>query len=385
MLAQQWFVNWKYDGLFFWMPYVATWLGILFLPKGLLSYHDYLVVAPILLWWFAEHFCVNGHIWSSLTRLTEDATIKNYSKMFLFGIPLMAFCLTLILATWSFEVTFRFLHYAALYHGLKQFFGIASLFSARFRHQRGIGGEQAALDLDRERKADRVLMGGSFLLCFAYWHFHLPADVTIFLNFSGVEFLPWFFGEQLYQKLGAEQLIFNLKALFYLSLTSLIVFWCLTYMKSSGPKHWLKMGWVLLNALTYYGVFCLTNGDFLIVVFLNPIHSIGYYGINGLYQSKRRFGWLKLFGVSLLFSGISLFFIKIIYDPDRPEFESLNQVLIGGQTESLSIVFIIIVSYVGMVELSHYIFDAHIWRANEKNPGVRKYLIQQTEGPDEGF
>lgn len=380
MLQRQWFVNRNFDITFFIGPYLLTWVVILLVPKDYLVRDDYLVYAPLLIWFLIEIVFVAGHIWSTLFRtFFEKETRSNYSKTFLFGVPLLAFLTLFSLSTWSLEITIRFLFYAAIYHGLKQVFGIAALYSTRFNYLNAIETPKEKAWSQAQRVWDKRLLGGSFALCFLYWHLTLPEFISIPLNFAAPELLPWLLGESLYQLLPPDSWQNIAIWAFYLSFLPLLIGWGRSYIKASIPIHWIRFVWVLLNVITFYWVFVFYSGTFLLAICLNSIHAIAYYGINGLYQRQRGTSLKKFVLLSVCFATINIILLKTLVDTDRPEFVAIASNFLHriGELDGLflSLAFALFFT----VDVSHYLYDAYLWRFNKKNPKLFDSLIRQAK------
>jgi hypothetical protein len=373
-----WFSTRQFDLTFFMGPYLITWLVMLALPREILQRDDYLVYAPLVLWFLIEIAFVSGHIWSTVFRTLFDKETKaNYSKQFLIGVPCVCFLTLLSLSLWSVEIAIRFLFYAAIYHGVKQFFGIAALYTARSVYLKGEVSETEKRWLVIQRKWDRRLLGGSFLLCFMYWHFTLPENITIPFNFASMDFIPWLLGEQLYSSMTLSSWMLMIQAIFYVSLLGLIGGWVYSYLRAPLSLPLAKMIWILLNVITYYWVFVWYSGTFLLVLCLNPIHAIGYYGINGLYQAHSGLSIRKFLFTSISFATVNIVLLKMFVEDDRAEFASFAANTFSGFEGLQGLALCLAIAIFFTIDVSHYIYDAHLWRFNQKNPKLHDRLIKQ--------
>jgi len=377
----RWFVNWKYDIFFFFVPYWITWLVIFQFSDLELDGLDFGINSALIIWILVEVILDGGHAWLTLYRTFWDKhTVENHGKQFLLGIPVLCFVVLFVLSLWSIEVTLRFLFYSSLYHGVKQLFGISSLYFAKNLKDLSEDKKPKQDIINKIRKWDLRVLVTSFYIPFIYWHFNMKENHPLQIGIPRGYFVETFVPLQ-YQMLPWPIIG---KVLFTICFSVPLIYWGLLNFYQIKAKQWIKIIWTLTNSATFLMIFVFKPYDYLIAGGLLIIHAIAYFGIVALCQYRNEklrslnefmSQYLKGLVPIIAFAFIQVFLIQnfIIHDD---EFRIGSYVYdLYSKISTYPILMASVVGLLFTVNLSHYVYDAYIWKFNKKNPHLGKILI----------
>jgi hypothetical protein len=379
----RWFVNWKFDLFFFFMPYWVVWALLLALPKEYLSL-SFGIHAPLLIWLLIDVVLDGGHAWLTLQRTFWDqAALKNHGKYFLFGIPLICFAVLFFLSLWSVEITLRFLFYATFYHGIKQLFGITSLYFAQNIQDEAKATPASFANRNKVKRWDKLILTGSFYLPFFYWHFHMPESETIPIRLEAGWFIETFIPQNLHFFDWSSYSLLTFK----LISSAAIAYWLYLNLTSLKNIQWAKIFWTLTNIATFYIIFVVYPFDFLIFGCLLAVHAIAYFGIMALYQFRQEKKSIAKFCPKYLlallpiltFAAIQVYFVQVFVFQDRANDTMTSLYQLSTPVLASPVLFSLLISTIFLVNVSHYVFDAYIWRFNSKNPQLASLLITRKD------
>lgn len=385
-----WFKNSKFDLLFLTSPYILTCLA-LFIPFHTDSELASIWAIAPLYWWFVVEIMFDGaHAWSTLYRTVFDSdTIETHERKFWAILPLVSFVIVFIFAFISKELLLRFFFYSVYYHGVKQLYGIISLY--RTRHKLNLG----ALNPDQEshfKKVafwDRVLMNTCFFVPFFLWHFKAHPDLNIIFRLEPEVMKAWLLSSQYYggvlgltwEQIGGLTL--------FATLGGAVVRWSWLHFSSLVDRPIGKMIWVYANVITFVALFWFNPKHILAMDMLLIVHALPYMALISLYRYKREeeatkvapplktfvfSGW-RSWGLVFVAAICQVFLLDVLF----MQF-SFGSFLFPDSfidlVQNSSIVRALFCGVLFLPNVTHYLVDAYIWRFDGKNPKLFQYMFK---------
>jgi hypothetical protein len=335
-------------------PKKETWLILApsILPVALIFlFKDYFVHSEVSgLWWLLLVLCIDvGHVYSTLFRLYWDkATFTKYKRL-LIVIPIAGFIAGTVIHLYSAMIFWRLLAYVAVFHFVRQQYGFMRLYSRKENQSRWF------------KVIDSVSIYNATLYPLIYWHLNLTGQLSWFIK-----------GDFISLKLPGLS-----ETLFYIFLTILSVYilkelWCIYKDRAFNiPKNMIMVG---TYASWYVGIVTF-QGD-LIFTLLNVVaHGIPYMGLIWIYGEKKAtekfsFGWrgaLTFIAVLITFAYVEESLWDVLIWKDHTD---IFPFFTGNNTLESSILLSLIVPFLVLPQITHYVLDGFIWRFS-KDSGAR--------------
>ncbi|MFK7952291.1 MAG: hypothetical protein AB8B73_05550 [Ekhidna sp.] len=360
-MKSQWLFSKYSDLLILFLPVWGCWAIAFLLP-------DYVLLADIPLWvWVVVVIGIDvSHVWSSIHRTYFDREeFSHHRKLFIIA-PILSFLLSFGLAAISIDLFWRCLAYVAVFHFVKQQFGFMRIYKAK------------ALDFRSKILSDNFIIYLSMLYPVLYWHMQPDLEFAWFTHGDFVQ-IPDF---------GINKATLLLVGnLFYFVL---IVFWLIeevySVRKTKEPFPIGKTVWVLTTAGNWYLGIVYFNSDLVFTITNVVAHGIPYFALVLFYQTKkkamissnhsfRRTMKISLFIVIsvMLFAFLEEYLWDVMLYRDNVElFESI--LIYPKQIPSVTWQLIAI-GVLAVPQVTHYILDGFIWKANDKNPYLKKIFF----------
>lgn len=298
-------------------------------------------------WWIVLILLIDvAHVYSTLYRTYFDKQAFEKQKSIMIGIPLVAFIAGVILYSINYLWFWRILAYTAVFHFIRQQYGLMRIYSRMERHKKW------------SLKIDEITIYAATVYPILYWH--LSPD----RNFN------WF--------LDGDFFILNLPVLKSI-VGWLYVFILITYLvkeillsvKSQTiniPKNAVVWG----TALSWYFGIVYYNGDMAFTVLNVVSHGVPYmaliwlYGNKNYHQQNKGGRWLKLLfrwqtipvfiGLLFLFAFIEEAVWDMTVWKEHEGVFHLPRIDLSSQALSF------IVPLLALPQITHYILDGFIWR-----------------------
>lgn len=389
--SPRWFSSAGFDLAFFHVPIWLCWLVVFFvMPSSLRK-------AQLPLWaWVSIVLLVDvGHVWSTLYRTYFEKSSRAANRDILTWIPLSCFVVAFGLSYLSMELFWRVLAYIAVFHFIKQQYGITALYHAKlFQDVKQLPEERrggALKFLQRLRVLDKVAIYIATGFPLVVWHMRLPRKICWF---SQGDFLPHLGSLYNLQASAAGSVVLQgLIALFQAIWIVSIAVWIgahLTYIRRYGrAMPWGKLFWVLGTYANWYIGIVHFDSSFVFTLTNVIAHGIPYYGLVYLYTEnswrKKKQSWrpflarrvvmIALFATPILLCAFweEYLWDLLIHNREHSQFYSLFVAypLQAVTTPAWQAFWVALLS---VPQAAHYVLDGFLWKANRRNPELKENL-----------
>lgn len=371
MQHKTWLFSRPTDLLVLGLPVWATWLVCFLVPASLLE-----TEVPL---WFWVVFILGidvSHVWSTVFRTYFDKEEFTTHKRLLVLTPVICLAICFLAAAISTMLFWTLLAYMALYHFIKQQYGFMQLYRARY----------GFIDM-KKRVSDKTIIYWSMLYPVLYWHLNTERNFSWFVEGDFFNFrtllaeLP-FWSVQLH-----DQFMLFGNAVYFL----LIGYWLVEELVLHARAHLKyplgKIIWVLTTAGNWYLGIVHFNSDFAFSLTNVVAHGIPYLALIFFYVERKK--QVKGMGFNMLRTGLNvswmLMFVLVlalgeeylwdmwIYRENQSFFESFIRYPMGALQHPLVQAFGLAI--LSLPQVTHYVLDGFIWKANQNNPYVRKTLL----------
>lgn len=376
---KRWFASAGFDLGFFHVPVWLTWAIVFAVPASVRN-------VEISIWvWVSVVLLIDvGHVWSSIYRTYFDPTTRKTLKGPLVAVPLLCLVFCFWLAAQSNLLFWRVLAYIAVFHFVKQQIGIAALYRVRHQQMEPSHGVLMAKLWVWDKRA--VYVGTVFPL--VYWHCTLPRKISWFLQGDFVDLTRYLSS--------LPAMLLNLgKILFFGIWIGTLVIWLWHHVRarSSGLSFPLgKVLWIAGTAINWWLGLVYFDSDFVFTLTNVVAHGIPYFGLIGLYQSRRltqqrgsRFPAVKL-SLILMLPVLALAFFEeygwdvFLYEEHRAFFGLFLPYL--EETLTSDIGRALAIAVLSLPQTVHYVLDGFIWKFNEANPDLKTLLFPKPSLPE---
>lgn len=370
-MNRAWLFSKNIDLIALFLPVWLTWLACFLVSDDLLN-----AEVPV---WFWVVFIIGidvSHVWSTLFRTYFDPQEFRLHRRLLILTPLVCMAIAAIVATNSVSLFWTLMAYLALYHFIKQQYGFMQLYRARlgfFKLHKVI--------------SDKFVIYWSMLYPVLYWHLNTKRNFEWFVegDFYNLRMLlnhvP-FWDEQFH-------LIFtNACNVIYFAI---LIFWCIEdYLVHKRRATSFPIGkwlWVWTTAGNWYIGIVYFNSDFAFSLTNVVAHGIPYLVLIFFYIEKKKqlnsvplttikvtghIVWMSLIVLILAF-GEEYIWDMLIYRDNMHFFESILRYPMNALDDPVFIGFAL--AFLSVPQVTHYVLDGFIWKANARNPYVRKTLL----------
>jgi hypothetical protein len=389
-MKSHWFKNAKFDLLFLTSPYIMTCLVLLIPFHTESELASFWAIAPFY-WWFVIDIVFDwAHVWSTLYRTVFDGdTMNTHNKGFWVSLPIISFIVIFIFGFISKEILLRFLFYSVYYHGVKQLYGIISLYRTRHKLNSGELSEAENLHFKKMAFWDRVMVNCCFFVPFFLWHFRAHPGLNIIFRldqayirdfFLSPEYFAGVFGYS-WNEIGALVLFL------FVGLPTLR--WSWLHFSKIVEIPIGKVIWVYANVITYIALFWFNSTHILAMDLLLVVHALPYMALIALYRYKMQeeeteeaptiksfifSGW-KSWGLVFVAAVFQVFLLDVVF----------LQVSIGAYFAPVSFLNMVqtspwvrgtVCGLLFLPNVTHFLVDAYIWRFDGKNPHLFQYMFK---------
>lgn len=350
-----WLFSKKIDVLTLYTPIWLCWAVLCCLPSAWLD-------MEVSLWvWVLFVLVIDvGHVWSTIFRTYLDKEEFKQHYQILLVAPVLSFLVVFLISWQSVFWFWRLLAYLALFHFVKQQYGFLALYKKKAKDF----GIQKALK-------DKWILYWATLYPVLYWH--CTADIQ-FSWFVDNDFLPLYEWITFLQ----EPLLWTIGNTLY---WGLLLAWLVEELLRSNQVSWGKILWMLTTAWTWYGGIVYFNSDLVFTISNVVAHGIPYLVLimyyqyeKGKLQQLKAVNWIKTVGIILIVV-IALAWLEeycwdmLVYG-ERPAFFGA---VLNYPVEILHDPFskAIAIALLTVPQMTHYIIDGFIWKANAANPYVK--------------
>lgn len=343
-----WIFSAKNDFLLFILPLAIGLLIVFGLdvsdwgPSHLLNIGGTLIYIRVtLIEWLFTALIDMPHAFSTGYRIFSDpAQLRKQSSLFI-GLPILVI-LTLIFAFRASEFwTFRVITYLNIYHLMKQQYGW-------IRYS--------------EIKSNLIHKVSKRLLSFMIYNFTLVPILLWHFNPAAQNRVGWIFQNDLLTY--PSENIYSILMIFHWTLN---VFFILKIIYHLSKGYSISMGQLIVLGSTWFawygGIVLKIGGDETMLI--DILHVVPYLGLTFFVYKKQIFEIKKTRFISFYFPLMIMGLIGT----------SLYTFLTSQYDNTLGL---IVLSCLSGISVTHYILDGYIWRLNQKNTAVEKWLDQSS-------
>jgi hypothetical protein len=336
---QPWLKNSTIDVAFILLPGILP-AGLLFLFQSYFDQHTFVSAG----WWVLLIVCVDvSHVYSTTFRFYWEPNLLKEYKSHLIIIPSMAFFIGWYLHSIDSLLFWRVLAYLAVFHFVRQQYGLLRLYS-RQEAWNGIG-----------KKIDAISIYSATLYPLIYWHIHRREDLSWFVagDFIDLSFLHSFLFDFAYIIIilayGVKEAIHSYQQRFF-----------------NLPKNAIMIG----TYLSWYFGIVTAQGD-LAFTLLNVLsHGIPYMALIWIYghkqkEAKSRLPWKEMglfLTVLMVFSYLEEGLWDVFVWKDHAEVFPFLPNLPRPDLWVISI----LVPLLSLPQITHYVIDGFIWKIRAK-------------------
>jgi hypothetical protein len=335
-MKQFWIINKTQDIIWIILPGIIPLFLLLLFPTYFQQQKD-----VNLIWWLLLVVFVDvAHVYSTLFRFVWEKETRQQYKQHLILIPLISFVFGYILYQYDAFFFWRVLAYIAVFHFVRQQYGIYKLYGCSEKQNSAI-----------IKFTENAAIYATTLYPLVYWHVHKTQSLQWFVVHDFVSLHLW------------AEVVARYAYLFIIFLY--IIIQLRAYQKSKFfnlPKHLF----LLASAISWYAGIVWLDGDLLFTLFNVLAHGIPYMALvyhtstkkNTIIKSKQYA--VGLFIISIL--GIA-YIEEALWDwfvwqeHGAAFFQQANSYFNVSDTWLSFLVPLLVVP-----QLTHYILDGFIWR-----------------------
>ncbi|MDH5602864.1 MAG: hypothetical protein OEY51_02950 [Cyclobacteriaceae bacterium] len=348
------------------IPVWTTWAICFLLPEQTLS-------REIPLWiWVVVVMCIDvSHVWSTLFRTYLDKEEFHHHKRLLTVAPFLAFILLLTITMTSISMFYTALAYFAVYHFLKQQYGFMRILQGRY-------GESGKKIL-----SDTFVIYTAMIFPVIFWHIN-----------TGQNFFWFVEGDFISIPVLSDNMLFYMnrigKITYFIVLGAWLAEEIFLALKRKNPLHYGKILWILTTAANWYLGIVFFNSDLAFTMTNVVAHGVPYIVLISLYVKRKKeikqsvkFTFSKtmmifftiMAGIMVLAFVEEYFWDMLLYR-DNPSF---FQFLLTYPVEVLENPYAraLAISFLALPQVTHYILDGFIWKANSSNPFLKEIVFKR--------
>jgi len=356
MPYKRWLISKEIDLLFIFLPIWVVLVYCFSLPLEVISYK-----LPITMWVIFILGIDVAHVWSTIFRTYLDTDERKHSKKLLWFAPLFAIVTATTLSFLSEYVFWSVLAYFALFHFIKQQYGIFSMYKRKTHFD----------DKKLVIKSKWILLLG-VLYPVIFWH--LSGNRT-FYWFEGGNFMCLPAQSNLELVLHVCSILFVL--FHFIWLTELLI-------KVKKIPYGLVL-WVLTSSLVWFLGIVWFNSDVVFSLTNVVAHGVPYMVLVFFYvEKKKTLLNSTTFRLSIrTMKNIVLMLVVILCLALVEEY--LWDWLINNDKRSFFTAYFglptkfelpiyaryLIIGVLSIPQITHYILDGYIWKGGKKNPYIK--------------
>lgn len=293
-----------------------------------------------------------AHVWASLYRTYLDPVEFARRRALYVTAPIACWTAGAMLYSFGSLVFWRALAYLAVFHFVRQQFGLVMV----YRHR---AGEKGGAWLDK------AAIYATMLYPLVFWHASPDRVFSWFLAGDFVRLPAW------------------TSTAAVAAYSAILVAWAARQAWRWRTANLGKIGVVLSTAATWYVGIVFLNSDFAFTVTNVVAHGVPYFALVWLY-GRRKWdgdrswrGWIHKPAAAGLFVGL-LFALACAEEGLWDLFVWRERLPMGLDVPEAAL--ILLVPLLALPQATHYVLDAWIWRFGASNPDLRRHLFN-TGGP----
>jgi hypothetical protein len=352
-----WLVSRRFDLAFFMAPALASVAVLAISPPALFQRDD----LPVWIWIALIPLVDVSHVYASLYRTYFDPAELRRRRTLYATVPAVVFLVGTIAYAVDAALFWRLLAYAAVWHFVRQQYGFLALYRHRAR-------ERSRL----EARLDAALLYAATFYPLLYWHTH-PRRFVWFVegDFATISAV-W--------TVRIAGVAYALLAAAYVAKEALLA-------ARGRPPSAGKNLLLFTTALTWYVGIVHYDSDYAFTVTNVVSHGVPYVALVWIccrrkWSAARTGSWLRWIAEPrriVAFVGI-LAFLALLE-------EGLWDILVWGEHPAVfggrnhapamldSPLLPFVVALLAVPQATHYVLDGFIWKMNERNPDLRRYLL----------
>ena len=361
-----WLFNKWIDLLILGAPVWACWLVCFLVPQ---SWHEQQL--PLWFWIVIIVGIDVSHVWSTIFRTYLDKDEYQRHKSLLMIAPVIALVLFFAFAMISIDGFWTALAYLALYHFIKQQYGFMRLYQARYGKV-----------TQKKWLTDKLVVYLGMLYPVFYWHLNTERKFNWFVegdffNLSEVSngllpLLPYI------NIIGTT--------VYFLVLTCWLMQEIYFHRKLALVFPVGKVLWILTTAFNWFLGIVYFNSDFAfsltnVVAHGLPYMALMFYYVEGKKQmiirssaSRIAINVFFMTAVILVLAfGEEYLWDMFLYRENQTLFESILKYPFAAVDSHMAQALAL--AALSVPQVTHYILDGFIWKANGKNPDVKRVLL----------
>ncbi|MEM7107071.1 MAG: hypothetical protein AAF519_02510 [Bacteroidota bacterium] len=367
MRARIWLFNKHTDIWLLGSPVWICWL-VCFLVPATWHQHD----IPLWFWVVIIIGIDVSHVWSTIFRTYLDKDEFQRHKTLLVLAPFIAVTVFFVAAVISIHTFWTILAYLALYHFIKQQYGFMRLYQARY----------GKVDV-KKRVSDKSAIYLGMLYPVLYWHLNTRREFSWFVDGD------FFNLSELTDSLAPVISYFNpIGTSLYLAV---LAYWLIQEIYLH-QKHRLsfpfgKVLWVITTAFNWFLGIVYFNSDFAFSLTNVVAHGIPYMALMFFYVERKKQAVQRipigkiaihvafmLMVVLMLALGEEYLWDMLVYRENENVFARIFNYPFNPVTSTLATA--LAMALLSVPQVTHYILDGFIWKANKKNPYVKKVFLE---------
>lgn len=363
--SQSWLFSKATDLLLLGLPVWFCWAVCFVLPTHLMDQE-----IPLWVWVVVVLGIDVGHVWSTIFRTYLDKDEIQHHKRILSIAPFVGFAVCFAVAYISVDWFWTMLAYLALYHFIKQQYGFMKLYIAKY-------GRVSF----KKYISDEFTIYWSMLCPVLFWHFSDDRDFNWFVTGD-------FFNIEIIFTESNRALIYLLFIVIYFGV---LAFWLIEevwfYIKNHKKLPIGKWLWVITTALNWFLGIVYFNSDLAFTLTNVVAHGIPYFVLLLVYVQKKnkisagnslsrwgiKYGFIVIGSVLVLAFFEEYLWDMLLYGDHYAFFESAIrypfELLESPLAQALAL------GLLSLPQVTHYILDGYIWKANKNNPYLKSTLF----------
>ncbi|MEO0553659.1 MAG: hypothetical protein AAF149_10695 [Bacteroidota bacterium] len=367
MRNRVWLFNKNTDIWLLGAPVWGCWLACFLVPA---SWHEQEI--PLWFWVMIIVGIDVSHVWSTIFRTYLDKDEFKRHKNLLIIAPFIAVVVFFTAAAFSTNTFWTILAYLALYHFIKQQYGFMRLYQARY----------GKINI-KKRLSDKFVIYLGMLYPVFYWHLNTQRKFSWFVDgdfFNISEFTS-----------GLTPVLPYINTIGTILYLTILAAWLLqeifVHKKNTLPFPMGKVLWIITTAFNWFLGIVYFNSDFAFSLTNVVAHGIPYMALMFFYIERKKQVTHKIpvgkMGVPVAFMliivlalafGEEYLWDMFVYRENENLFTQVFNYPFNQVTSTLATALAL--ALLSMPQVTHYILDGFIWKANKKNPYVKKALLE---------
>ncbi|MEM1407851.1 MAG: hypothetical protein AAGG59_13820, partial [Bacteroidota bacterium] len=367
MKNRVWLFNKNTDIWLLGAPVWGCWLACFLAPA---SWHEQEI--PLWFWVVIIVGIDVSHVWSTIFRTYLDKDEFKRHKSLLIMAPFAAVVVFFAAAAFSINTFWTILAYLALYHFIKQQYGFMRLYQARY----------GKVNI-KKRFSDKFVIYLGMLYPVFYWHLNTQREFSWFVDgdfFNISEFTG-----------GLTFILPYINTIGTTLYLTILVAWLLqeivVHKKNELSFPLGKVLWIITTAFNWFLGIVYFNSDFAFSLTNVVAHGIPYMALMFFYVERKKQVTHKIpigkMGVNVAFMLVVVLMLAFgeeylwdmfVYRENKNLFTRLFNYPFSQVTSTLATALAL--ALLSMPQVTHYILDGFIWKANKKNPYVKKVLLE---------